>query len=562
VRRVSTGGGGDEAPTVSVLVLAYNHEPYIRQALESALEQRTDFPVEIVVAEDASTDGTAGIVTALAAEHPAIRPMFRARNAGMQVNLREGWATCRGRFIALLEGDDYWTDPAKLQRQVDFLAAHPSSSLVFHRVVEVDESDRILGPPVPPEPATAFDIGRLARTNFIPTCSVVYRAGLVPELPRELEPLPMADWPLHLLHAARGDIGFLDATMGAYRRHAGGVWSSRDRRWQRQQQVQAFRTLLRADVDLPRATRARIASVTCAELRILAGEDAEAGRLPDLARHSWQGLTVAPVVPDSWRVRAGHARRLLSLAGGAGRRWVRDRTRSAAEARVTRLPPARRLRWRRAIAVLEGHANGRPLTVADAGCEDGLFTRDLARRHPGWRVVGVDIATDAVRRGADGAGAIPNVGFAVADVTRPFARGCDAVTMLEALLEIPDDAAAVRASVAALQPGGLFIGQVPAHDWRPVLPGSRRTWRREVRHGYRPEEIRRLLEDAGLTDVHVIPTSRALVTAAQEVRDRIKRRSLKVQLAAAPAMFLAAVLDQHGITAGSPRAWFVTGRRP
>src|SRR3954451_4471341 len=106
---------------VSALIITYNQEKFIEQAVRSALMQRVNFPYEIVVGEDCSTDGTREIVKRLADENPGrIRAHFRDRNLGMHMNHRATFAACTGKYVAMLEGDDYWTDPLKLQKQVNF----------------------------------------------------------------------------------------------------------------------------------------------------------------------------------------------------------------------------------------------------------------------------------------------------------------------------------------------------------------------------------------------------------------------------------------------------------
>jgi glycosyltransferase involved in cell wall biosynthesis len=119
--------GMSENPKVSVCMMTYNHERFIAQAIESVLEQKTSFDLELVIGEDCSTDGTRKIVAEYARKYPEkIKAMFRETNLGMTANGIQTLRECRGRYIALLEGDDYWTDPLKLQKQVDFLDVHPT----------------------------------------------------------------------------------------------------------------------------------------------------------------------------------------------------------------------------------------------------------------------------------------------------------------------------------------------------------------------------------------------------------------------------------------------------
>ena len=128
-------------------------------------------------------------------------------------------------------------------------------------------------------------------------------------------------------------------------------------------------------------------------------------------------------------------------------------------------------------------------------------------------------------------------------------------------MEIPDDDAALVSMARALSPGGLFLAHVPESDWRPLLPGSEPTWRFEVRHGYRPAEFAAKLERAGLTPNTMRPTTRAGVRLAQEIRDRNKNRSLKLQVLAYPPSVAAVRLERCGLGWGDARALFVEARR-
>lgn len=216
---------------VSVCMITYNHERFIAQAIESALMQETDFSVELVIGEDCSTDGTRAIVMEYAQRYPdRIRPLLRERNLGMITNFVATLQACRGKYIALLEGDDYWTDPHKLQKQVEFLEAHPECSICFHNaMVEYEDSSRPARTYCPPNQKTVSTLEDILERNLIPTCSVMYHWGLVRELPEWFFRLRMGDWPLHVLHAQHGKIGYVDRVMGVYRIHLGSIYSLSDK---------------------------------------------------------------------------------------------------------------------------------------------------------------------------------------------------------------------------------------------------------------------------------------------------------------------------------------------
>jgi glycosyltransferase involved in cell wall biosynthesis len=214
---------------VSVAMITYNHKRFIRQALESVLAQRVNFDYEIVVGEDCSTDETRAILTDLHRRYPErIVLLLRDRNIGALRNFQATLAACRGQYLALLEGDDYWTCESKLQRQVDFLDQHPDCALCCHRVQVRDEMgagrDGIW--PRPSFAAGSYTIENLIAENFIPTCSVIYRWGSVGLLPDWFLDLKLGDWPLHILVAQSGNIQFMDEVMAVYRMHSGGMWTS------------------------------------------------------------------------------------------------------------------------------------------------------------------------------------------------------------------------------------------------------------------------------------------------------------------------------------------------
>lgn len=244
---------------------------------------------------------------------------------------------------------------------------------------------------------------------------------------------------------------------------------------------------------------------------------------------------------------------------------VLGKLRAILEERLALMAPARRLRLRAAERALGGYAGGRPLRLLDAGCGDGLLTLALAKRHPEWTLLGIDLREDLLEGARKRAAArgLGNVEFRSADLLRPLPfGGFEAVIALECLSEIPDDEAALAAMSGAAAPGALLAVQVPDQDWRPVLPGSATTWREQVRQGYTQGGIEALLAKTGLERVEAQGTYRSLAAAAQEIRDRIKGTPLPVRLLAFPFLAAAVRLESLGITWGRPNAIFATGRRP
>src|SRR5262245_721255 len=226
--RVSgSDGEGSFAVRVSVLIKAYNHEPFIAAAVEGALAQRTDFAYEIVIGEDCSTDGTRDILLRLRDRHPErIRLLLRERNLGNIRNLTDTLGACRGEYVALLDGDDYWTSSVKLQQQVAFLDTHPSFSSCAHNAVVIDPTGQVVGTYCSPtQPSHAITLRRMLVRDPVPTSSVMFRGGLIGAFPDWYYTVMMADWPLHVLNLRHGDMWYDAQAAAAYRVHSGGLWS-------------------------------------------------------------------------------------------------------------------------------------------------------------------------------------------------------------------------------------------------------------------------------------------------------------------------------------------------
>lgn len=218
-------------PKVSVIVLAYNHEKFFRQALDGVLMQTVDFAYEIIVGEDCSTDGTRRIVQEYARQHPAVfRPIYQPHNVGMGANFKACLEACRGEYIALLEGDDYWTSPLKLRRQVAWLDEHPDFTLCFHPVLDQhdDESRPAVMPHQFSQDVYEFDDFLTPIYTIVSTGSIVLR-HVLPTWPAWLFEVKPIDFPLVLLYAERGKAKLLPEVMGVYRLHAGGIWSGAPR---------------------------------------------------------------------------------------------------------------------------------------------------------------------------------------------------------------------------------------------------------------------------------------------------------------------------------------------
>lgn len=213
-------------PTLTVLTMTRNHEKYIGQCIESVLAQKTDFPVRHLILDHYSNDGTPQIIERYAREYPSIRPVILDNFNQSYRNVHSLFVRCKSEYAALCDGDDYFLDPDKLQKQVNFLKDHPRCSLCFHPVLVVFEDGRKPGvfPPrdmLPRGMREEYYLADLFKGNMIQTNSVVYKWRFRDGLPAWFrEDLCPGDWYWHLLHAELGKIGFLPGIMSAYRRHS------------------------------------------------------------------------------------------------------------------------------------------------------------------------------------------------------------------------------------------------------------------------------------------------------------------------------------------------------
>lgn len=213
---------------VSVLVITYNHEAYIEQAISSILVQRTSFEFEIVVGDDCSSDSTRSILERMSAKHPGrIKLLDRPQNLGMMQNAINAYSHCAGEYIAFLEGDDFWTDDFKLQRQVELLDGNERASMCVHATSYVSHTGHSLPNPWPSPAPAEFIVDNFLRSNPVHISSVVLRRSMQPKLPTYLSELRVGDWPICILLALQGPCLAIDREMSSYRVHSGGSWSAK-----------------------------------------------------------------------------------------------------------------------------------------------------------------------------------------------------------------------------------------------------------------------------------------------------------------------------------------------
>ncbi len=217
-----------ENPLVSVRVLTYNQENYIAQCLDGILSQKTDFPFEVIIGEDCSTDNTRAICRSFKEKFPHIINLIENdTNLGPVGNGERTIAAYRGKYVAWCDGDDAWSDPHKLQKQVDILERHSNIAICFHPVKIIYEgSDKppYISNPSQKQISTIYD---LALNNFIHSPSVLFRRGLY-DVNLELLKTDIArDYAVHLLNASKGDIYFINEVMAIYREHPKSAWTSK-----------------------------------------------------------------------------------------------------------------------------------------------------------------------------------------------------------------------------------------------------------------------------------------------------------------------------------------------
>jgi glycosyltransferase involved in cell wall biosynthesis len=214
-------------PLVSVVMVTYRQVGWVRQALESALGQDLE-DIEVVVGDDASDDGTAEEVAAVAATDDRVRVLDRDRR-GPRANYMRTLAACRGRYIAQLDGDDFWTSTGKLSAQVARLEGDQSCALCFTASIDVDRSGEPIGEAVrPPGRRERYGLGDLMAHNLGSSCAFLVRADAVGELPEWYPDTPVGDWPRHALAARQGDAAYIDEVMAAHRVTGDGVWTGKD----------------------------------------------------------------------------------------------------------------------------------------------------------------------------------------------------------------------------------------------------------------------------------------------------------------------------------------------
>lgn len=221
--------------TVSINCITFNQEDYIADALESFLMQKTNFKYEILIHDDASSDGTGGIIQAYEKKYPDIvKPIYQTKNQysrGVEVGFNN-IKRAKGRYIAMCEGDDFWTDPYKLQKQADYMTRHPECSLCVHaaRIVNPETKERI-GNVRPCQNNRVFAVEEIIKAGggLFATSSMMFVKEVGEKRPDFYhKTAPVGDYPLMIFLALKGTVFYIDEFMSAYRLAAKGSWTSRE----------------------------------------------------------------------------------------------------------------------------------------------------------------------------------------------------------------------------------------------------------------------------------------------------------------------------------------------
>jgi len=211
---------------ISICCITYNHESYIRKCIDGFIMQKTDFLFDVLIHDDASTDKTADIIREYEAKYPDIvKPIYQKENQysqGIRPINKFNFERSNAKYIAMCEGDDYWTDPYKLQKQVDFLEENGDCSLCFHASKHINTNNpdkfHVHHPKIIPTDYK-FEMKHviLGGGGFMATNSMVFLKEHIMERPEWMDKVPIGDLPLMLLLASKGKIGYVDDVMSVYR---------------------------------------------------------------------------------------------------------------------------------------------------------------------------------------------------------------------------------------------------------------------------------------------------------------------------------------------------------
>jgi glycosyltransferase involved in cell wall biosynthesis len=219
----------DQNIKVSVLMITYNHELFIEEAINSVLGQKANFNIELVIGDDHSNDKTEHIVNNIKNANSSqitIKYYRQEENRGANMNFYDNLSKCSGEYIALCEGDDYWIDEFKLQKQVNLLENKLDCTICFHDSYEL--KNNVLTENSLKYKKSYFNIFDLAKGNFIHTPTILFRFNALRNDSSKAKNLYVGDYILLMHLASQGDIAYLDEKMSVYRIHENSSWSSKN----------------------------------------------------------------------------------------------------------------------------------------------------------------------------------------------------------------------------------------------------------------------------------------------------------------------------------------------
>ncbi len=220
----------DRDPLVSVYCMTYNQEATIAQTIESIIEQKTDFLFELIIHDDASTDRTARIVQEYAERYPhIIRPILQTENQFKRCNIIHTHINpiAKGKYVALCEGDDYWSDADKLQIQINYMREHPECSFCFHAVHQLSSSgSMMIYRPLKSTCDVSASLIIKRGGLFCPTVSSVFRKDVMDCWPDFRLEADVYDYPAQALASTMGTVHYIDRIMGVYRFASEGSWTA------------------------------------------------------------------------------------------------------------------------------------------------------------------------------------------------------------------------------------------------------------------------------------------------------------------------------------------------
>lgn len=231
-------------PFVAIWMVTYNHESFIEQAVESVMMQKTNFEYKLFIGEDCSTDNASQICEKLKENYPdKIELFLNDKNLGGNLNALQIYYECfksGAKYVALLEGDDYWTDPLKLQKQVDFLEANLDYNICFHEVKVFNQDKNCLEEDtITRNVLETTTVEDLAKGNYIHTPSVMFRNNFT--IPSWFTKSPIGDWTLYMIAIKDKKIKKLNDKMSIYRVHNSGIWSKKEDYYRINQTIKSYK---------------------------------------------------------------------------------------------------------------------------------------------------------------------------------------------------------------------------------------------------------------------------------------------------------------------------------